>query len=241
MRNIKVVFATVYYQTLISARLTTALIFSLVFPVFVFCFFGTIWGVENVEYIGFLLSGIIGLTIASDGMFSVGPVIKLYYANNLLKYFRTLPLNILSYYLGLFLSRVIRIFVSIILLSVVAALLFSYHVSADVLFLYLIGTFVGLLLFSLLGLVIAFYGRTHNSDQGILNLFYFANIFLSDTFYPVSDLNSVFHTVSLFVPLTYVLEYMRNGSITYLLVSLLWVSILAIIFYFTITRSSIKR
>ncbi|MFN8407020.1 MAG: hypothetical protein U0X71_06010 [Sphingobacteriaceae bacterium] len=42
------------------------------------------WGTDNPDYIPFILSGIIGMTIASDGLFAIGPVVKEYYASGLI-------------------------------------------------------------------------------------------------------------------------------------------------------------
>ena len=87
MKNITILCKSIKYQLLIYLRIKQAVFFSIAFPVFLFVIFGNIWGV-NEGYIPFLLSGIIGMTIASDGLFAVGPVIREYYTNGLIKYFR---------------------------------------------------------------------------------------------------------------------------------------------------------
>ncbi len=242
MRDLKVALHTVYYQMILSLRIKTAFLLSLAFPVFLYLFFGNIWGnTTNVEYFGFLLSGVIGLSITSDGIFSVGPVIKIYYASKLLKFFRTLPMKAFAYYAGLFLNRILRILVSVIFLCVTAAIAFKYYVGINEILRFLVGTFFGLTMFALLGLVFAFLSRSHGGEQGTMNFVYFIIIFMTDTFYPITQINEFFKTVSYFIPLTYVLDFMRTGNPINLLVIMGWIVVLAAIFYRMITRTSIKR
>ena len=81
---IKILGQSTYYQFLMFLRIKQAVFFSLVFPVFLFFIFGNLWGTADKDYISLLLSGIIGMTVASDGLFAVGPVVKEYYSSGLI-------------------------------------------------------------------------------------------------------------------------------------------------------------
>ena len=110
----KILILSTYYQLLFFIRLKQSLFFSVTFPVFIFILFGTIWS-ESLEYIPFLLSGVIGMTVMSDGLFSIGSVIKIYYKNNVIKYLRKMPFSILLHFGGLIISRMISLLVVVML------------------------------------------------------------------------------------------------------------------------------
>ena len=69
------------------------------------------------------------MTVMSDGLFAVGSVIKEYYDNGLIKYFRKLPFNILIHFSGLIISRVISLLFTVLLLCIASSLVFDYSVS----------------------------------------------------------------------------------------------------------------
>ena len=129
MNMLRILFSSIYYQTLIFLRIKIAVFFTFIFPIILFVVFGNLWGGNGSEYFAFLLSGIIGMTVASDGLNAIGPVIKDYYSSGLLKYLRKLPFNIILHFLGLIISRVLSLIFIIILLCIIANLVFGHTVN----------------------------------------------------------------------------------------------------------------
>ena len=203
---LRILTQSVYYQLLIFLRIKQAVFFTVAFPTFLFIIFGSIWGTKQEDYVSFLLSGIIGMTIASDGLFAIGPVIKEYYSNGLIKYLRKLPFNILLHFVGLIISRVISLILIVIMLCLTAYLMFNYRVTFSELISFIVGVFIGLFVFSFLGLVITFSGIKQGADKGIINFIYFIILFTSNAFYPVGEFNKLIGFIGNILPLNSIIS-----------------------------------
>jgi hypothetical protein len=235
---IKTLIYSTYYQLLIFTRLKQALFFTITFPVFLFIVFGSIWGAENEEYISFILSGLIGMTVMSDGLFAVGSVIKDYYDNGLIKYFRKLPFNILIHFSGLIISRVISLLFTVLLLCIASNLVFDYSVTFIEVRNFIFGIFIGLFLFSFLGLLITFSGIKENG-KGLINIVYFLILFTSDAFYPVSEFNALIGLFGNILPLNHILSILRGTGFNITIV--FWVIFSVTGFYFLFNRIKFTR
>lgn len=236
---IKILAQSIYYQLLIFIRIKQAVFFTIVFPIFLFVIFGSIWGAEDDDYVSFLLSGIIGMTIASDGLFAIGPVIRDYYSNGLIKYLRKLPFNILLHFMGLVFSRVISLIFIVFFLCITAYLMFGYTVTSLEIVNFIIGVFVGLLVFSFLGLVITFSGIKQVADKGIINFIYFTILFTSNAFYPVGLFNKFIGDIGDILPLNHILSMLRGEGIVYLLG--FWIVLPMILFVFLFKNIKFDR
>ena len=236
---LRILFTSIYYQTLIFLRIKIAVFFTFIFPVILFVVFGNLWGGNGTEYFAFLLSGIIGMTVASDGLNAIGTVIKEYYSSGLLKYLRKLPFNIILHFLGLVISRVLSLIFIIILLCIVSKLMFGHVVSISEFINYMIGTLIGLFVFSFIGLVLNFIGIKHEATNGVTNLFYFIMLFTSDAFYPASSANNFIAVLGNSLPLNSILHILRNEGYYWNLLA--WLVITPVLFYFIFYNLKTKR
>ena len=159
-----------------------------------------------------LLAGVIGMTIASDGIFAIGPVIKNYYSEGLIKYLRKLSHNSLVHFVGLILSRIIVLASIIPVLCLLAFLVFGYKVTFTGLLNYLSGMVVGLFIFSFLGLCFNFSGIKKQVDKGLSSLFYYIVLFTSDAFYPVGYFNEFLGFTGNLLPLNPVLSLLKGDG-----------------------------
>ena len=234
---IKILGQSTYYQFLMFLRIKQAVFFSLVFPVFLFFIFGNLWGTADKDYISLLLSGIIGMTVASDGLFAVGPVVKEYYSSGLIKYLRKLPFNILWHFTGLILSRIISLLFILALLCLTAKLAFDYSVTLSQLLDFVSGIFIGLFLFSFMGLVITFSGIKHNSSTGLINLIYFIMLFTSKTFYQIE--NDMINLVGNILPLNSILSILRGEGFHTSIIA--WLLFTIALFYYLFNKVKFGR
>ena len=234
---IKILGQSTYYQFLMFLRIKQAVFFSLVFPVFLFFIFGNLWGTADKDYISLLLSGIIGMTVASDGLFAVGPVVKEYYSSGLIKYLRKLPFNILWHFTGLILSRIISLLFILALLCLTAKLAFDYSVTLSQLLDFVSGIFIGLFLFSFTGLVITFSGIKHNSSTGLINLIYFIMLFTSKTFYQIE--NDMINLVGNILPLNSILSILRGEGLHTSIIA--WLLFTIALFYYLFNKVKFGR
>jgi len=235
----KILCHSVYFHLINYLRIKQAVFFSLAFPIFLFIVFGSIWGINQEEYVASLFTGVMGMTIASDGLFAIGPVIKEYYASGLIKYLRKLPMNILNYFIGLIISRIISLLVVLGLLSLVSKLVFNFSPSPEQITNLVAGIVVGLFLFAFLGLTISFSGIKNGSEKGLINFVFFGILFTSDSFYPVGQFNSMVGAIGNALPLNPILHVLRGEERS--LVVLLWLIIPIILFSLLFRRIKFAR
>ena len=221
-------------------RIKKALFFSFFFPSFMFVIFSLTWGRDNIEYSYFLFTGIIVVTIMSDSLFSIGNVIIEYYQKGLIKFFKSSPYRFGYHLSSLFLSRIIIIVLSCLLLFIVAYFFSEVTLSFKQLVNILIGIISGMSLFSLLGVVIAETTRDYSGNTNIMNFILFSLIFLSDTFYPLSEINPIFINVVRFNPITSILNIARGNSLN-LLPACIWISAVLAIHIVYLYKGQIKR
>lgn len=225
---LKTLSYSIFYQLLIFVRLKQALFFTLVFPVFLFIIFGSLWGADDQHYVRYLLAGIIGMTIASDGLFAIGTVIKDYYSNGLIKYLRKMPFNVLIHFVGLIISRVISLCFVVGILCIISWLIFDNKVGLDEIINYLSAVFIGLFIFSFVGLCISFSGIKQEGNISLVNMVYFAIIFTSNTYFPVEKFNQTIATIGDLFPLNTVLKILRTGELNIQLIP--WLILPVILF-----------
>jgi ABC-type multidrug transport system permease subunit len=239
MRALKIIGWSTYLQTLSFLRVKEALFFALIFPLLLFVMFGFIWGTtEGGAYTAFLLTGIIGMTIANDAIYGVGPVIKNLRGSNLLKMLRCTPMPVLYHFTGLIVSRMVVMLVTIGLLLILAAVIFGYLPSGSEFGLIGLGIVVGTAVFSLLSLVLTLAGSKYG-DGAVLNLVFFVMLFLSGAFFPIEEGTWLGKFAST-LPLTHLVGYLR-GDTSWLPALLAWTVAGAFLFSVAFRRHEIKR
>ena len=233
----KTLLQSFYYQFIIFMRLKSALFFIWIFPLLLFVVFGLLWGFSD-EYIPFILSGVLGMTITSEGLYSIGPVIKTYYSSGLIKYINKMPCNISMFFLGYIMSRLVSILIITGLLCLTAYLVFGFVYTLPA-FLYLLaGTILGLLIFGFIGLDLSFSGIKKLNNAGVSLIGYFI-IFTSNTFYSVRDLNDFLAHIGDAFPLNPILDLMRGEAIDWKL--LIWLIIPFLLFSILIRKLRFDR
>ncbi|AQW95512.1 ABC transporter permease [Elizabethkingia anophelis] len=239
MKNLVILFKSIKYNLIIFSRIKIAVFFSIAFPCFLFVVFGNIWGGYK-DYTPFILSGVLGMVIASDGFFAIGPLIREYYSNGLIKYFQKLPFNILLHFAGLIISRIVTLIFTIILLFILAYFIFGYKSSINEFLHYITGAIIGLTIFSFIGLSLSFSVVKQEASKGLSNLIYFLILFTSMAFYPTKYFNKVIGEVGDFLPLNPILNIIRDERVNYYIL-LFWLIIPTVVFYITFRRVKFNR
>lgn len=235
----KTIIIGTYYQLITFFRIKKALFFAFFFPSFVYVIFSLIWGVENEDYQMFLVTGIIIMTTSSDALFTIGGVINEYYQNGLIKFFKVTPFKFSLHIISLILSRIIIVAISSCVILVLALSIGKLRFTIWDIIHVIIGIISALIIFSLIGILVAEMAKEHSANSGILNMIFYGVIFLSDTFYPLTDLNPGFNVVVMLNPITPALELARG--IFHVIPALLWIGVLSLIHYFYYNHNQIKR
>ena len=226
-----------YLDFLSIIRIRIAAFFSIVFPIMLFFIFSSIWGSNN-GYVFFILTGIVCLMTISEGLFSVGPVVRDYYSSGMFKYIKQFPLDISFFFLTFLTSKLFFFQFVIFLMALAAYFIFDTYVFDSYLEIG-IGSILGFILFSLLGLCLSFLSKS-SPGRTLSNVIYFLLIFISDIFYSISSSNGIINKVNSFLPVNDIV-YLMRGEEYRLYVILIWLLVLIVLFRFLFNKAQIKR
>ncbi|MEL6627485.1 MAG: ABC transporter permease [Bacteroidota bacterium] len=231
---------SLYYQTVQYVRIKEAFFFVLVFPVFLFIVFSNLWGALSDDYIARLLTGVVAMSVASDGLFSIGYIAKSSIGTGLIKILNKRPEKVLIHYGGIALSHILMLtFVSAVL-HVVALIFFNLEVTI-MNFLYTeLGILAGITLFSMMGLVITFIDPRPEASRGWPNFVQFTLLFSSEAFYSVEALNETLFQFANLLPFNHILYLMRGEDPNWWIL-LGWMSASTIAFFVLFNRFQVKR
>jgi ABC-2 type transport system permease protein len=227
------------YQILSSVRSFASVFYTIVLPLVLFILFGVIFGVK-ADFAVFFLPGMLAVTTSSDALFAVGPVIKEYYRQGIVREFKSYPLPLAYLFFTFIATRLVFVFVSSCLLVALSGLVFGFFPGSLELGLYALGLVLGFIIYSLLALCISFLGIKDNRDQGVLSLYYFLGMFLSDAYIILSAKSEIFNAIGYIFPLKVVLQLMR-GDISALIPCLGWLVLSSLWFMMLMRRMRIKR
>lgn len=153
---IKVFGNLVYYRIIEYLHVKQAVFFSIIFPIFLFVIMASLWGDTNMYYSNFILTGVIGMTIASEGIFSIGQSTKRFYMTGMIKYIRKMPFSVLFYMASIVVAKIINLIFIITLMCAVGIIFFDCTLSSTDIINVMIGLLIGLTMFSFIGLVLYF-------------------------------------------------------------------------------------
>lgn len=223
-------------------RIKQAVFWSLIFPVFLYLVFGSIFGVAGGgDYTTFLLTGVIAMTVLADGLFAIGGLIRRYYSDGTLRYLKKMPVSVISYFGGIILARAVILLGVLLVLSLVSYLYFGHAEVLQHLGNILLGMVVGLYIFSFVGLTISFTSMHYStSDKGLVNIVYFVFLFLSSALYPVRSFNDALGSMTEYLPLEPVLDIMRGEQPDWLVLAI-WCVLPLLAFLFLYNRISVQR
>lgn len=206
----KTILLATYYQICNFVRVKKAVFFSFVFPVFLYVIFTFVWGNSTERYSKFLLTGIIAITIVSNSILSIGNVIVQYYQDGLIKLFKILPYSFNKHLSTLILSRIILMFIAVSILITFSFVVTKLTLSLEDLSYIFLGIIVGMFIFSLIGILVAEFFDYSDGNSGAANLFFYVLMFLSDAFYPITEMNPVLGKFIRLNPMSPILNLIRH-------------------------------
>lgn len=207
---------SIYYRLLHSMRVKQAIFFSTIFPLLLFVIFSSIWGgVQDPEYNYFLLTGIVGATLASEGLYAIGAVVKNYYDSKLIRFFRVTPINIVVHFLSMAISRLVFVSLTIFLLFILAFFMHGLQLSLSQMGFLVLGLVVGMLLFSAFGLMVSFANIREKGASSLFSSVYFILVFISNAYYPLKLINPGLNQFANVLPLNHLLNIIRGEDLLY--------------------------
>lgn len=236
----KSILVGTYYQILNFLRVRKALFFSFIFPIFLYFIFVFVWGNDSTTYTKFICTGIVAIIVASNAIMALGRIVVQYNRNGMNRVLKTIPGGYIIHMTSLVLSRIILISCAAIFLLMASFVISHVSFSFKELLQIEIGIFVGVYVFTLLGLIIAEFLEDTHSEGGVTHGLFYAIIFLSDCFYPITDMNPAFAMVVSINPMTPILHIMR-GEDNWLYMLLIEIFIFQLISYKISMNKTQKR
>jgi ABC-type multidrug transport system permease subunit len=162
----------------------------------------------GARYIDFLIPGLLGMNIMSGGMWGIGFMIVEMRSRKLLKRLVATPMR-KTHFLGAVMgSRMILVFLEMILLLVFGRLVFGMIVQGQVWIIALLST-LGAFVFAGLGLLVASRARKIETVSGLINLVMMPMFVLSGIFFSAERFPAVVQPVVKSLPLTALNDSLR--------------------------------
>jgi ABC-2 type transport system permease protein len=165
---------------------------------------------KNLNYIDFLLPGMIGLSVMQIGIFSVAFAFVSYKTTGMLRRLQATPIHPSSFLAAQGFTRLIVAVVQTILLAGIGVALFSFHLDPKSYLSFLVLALIGSAVFQMIGFGIAGWAKDENQAQPVTQLIQFPMMFLSGIFFPRDSFPHILNVLTGFLPLTYLADALRQ-------------------------------
>lgn len=166
-------------------------------------------GGNKLQYIDFLVPGLVAMSVMQFSIFAVTSVIVSWKERGILKRLLATPIHPSVIVFSQIVSRLLITVMQAGLLILMGYLLFNLHVVGNI-GLAIMLIVLGGLIFLSLGFALSGVAKTQNTVAAVAQLFVFPQMFLSGIFFPREAFPDWLQTVSNFFPLTYFSEALRN-------------------------------
>jgi len=196
---------------------------------------------SSVRYIDFLVPGLIGFSLMSTCLFSIGVVVVSYREKGKLRRLAVTPLPKSIFIAGQIITRYGIVLLQALILIGVSFILFHVRPVGNLLALWAALT-IGMLAFIALGYAIASIANTPETASGIANMLFIPMTFLSGVYFSVDGIPGFLKPLVEFLPLTHLVRAIRQIFNYGASLSTLWLPItvlavwLAVCFLFSVKK-----
>lgn len=163
---------------------------------------------HQLRYIDYLVPGILGMSLMFTGVFGGLPIIQQRQAR-IIKRLGCTPLRRSTLVFGELAFRIILVLLTAALIIAVGRLAFDVQMVGN--WWSLCGiVFLGTLVFSCLGYLVAAFVKTEEGAIPIINVITFPMMFLSGTFFEINNMPSFIEPIVKVLPLTYLSDALRQ-------------------------------
>ncbi|HXA41588.1 MAG TPA: ABC transporter permease [Candidatus Solibacter sp.] len=167
---------------------------------------------QNTTYTDFLVPGIIALSIMQTGIFSVAFAFVQQKQTGVLRRLMATPMKVSEFLAAQVTTRLIMAAVQVAILLFVGVVFFGFHLAGNVVELMLACIF-GSAIFIAIGFGISGYAKDEQAVPAIANILVLPMMFLSGIFFTRDSMPAWLHTVSDYLPLTYVVDAIRSVAV----------------------------
>jgi len=199
---------------------------------------------KKIDYSAYLLPGMIALTIAQTGIFSLAYWLVDLKSRGVLKRLQATPLSNFEMLSALISTRLVIMLVQVALLTLIGSYFFHVYFHGNPLAVILLAILGGAGLLSI-GFLISTISNSYDEAAPITTVINLVFTFLGNIFFPIDSLPKIFRQIGGVLPISYLADGLRGqylgtaglrGSLRDLLALLIWLVLL-----FTIAVRMFKR
>lgn len=161
------------------------------------------------SYVDFLLPGLIGMSVVSTSLFSIGMVVVAYREKGKLRRLSVTPLPKPIFIAGQIANRYFIVLLQAFLLIILGTTIFKVQIVGSI-FDFLAALTIGMLAFIALGFFVASVANTTETASGIANTLFLPMIFLSGVYFSVEGIPKFLKPLVEFLPLTHLVRAIRE-------------------------------
>jgi ABC-2 type transport system permease protein len=166
---------------------------------------------KRYGYIDFFLPGMIGVTAMTTSVFTAVSISAQFKQNGVFHKLATTPLKRYEWILSRTVYNVLITFLGMAVMLVLGVGAFGMKITLDATSLFMVA--MASLMFTGLGMIIARFVKDPDGADAAANVITFPMMFLSGTFFPISQMPLFLQTIAQALPLTYVSDGLRASMI----------------------------
>ncbi len=167
---------------------------------------------RNLTYIDFLLPGVLAMSIMQMGIFGVAFGFVSLKKRGILRRLWVTPINPNDFIIAQVVMRVLVLLVQIGIMVGFGLLFLNLHFIGNILTIFLVAL-LGAVVFLAFGFALAGISRSEDQVAPLANVISLPMLLLSGVFFDRANLPGFIHTITDFLPLTYLADGMRNVAI----------------------------
>lgn len=164
---------------------------------------------SGIEYIDFLIPGILAMSIMNSGMIGLASAFVTYREKGILRRIRATPFPLSSFITARILSQLVVSVAQATIIVVVGILVVGLTVHGNLLNV-LVMVIIGSLAFLSLGFVISAFARNQETADSLANGISFPMLFLSGVFFPIDVAPDWLQPIMRIMPLRYFVDALRD-------------------------------
>jgi ABC-2 type transport system permease protein len=168
--------------------------------------------VSRGRYIDYLVPGILAMNIMFSGIFNLAVVMTSMRQKGILRRLKVTPVPKSAILAALITTRMIIIFVSMLLILAVGVFMFGVEFRGNFALLVLL-VVVGSLSFTTFGFAVSAYAKTVESAESIANVVAMPMMFMGDVFLPVANMPAFIQPIASALPLSFLGKGMREVAL----------------------------
>jgi len=166
---------------------------------------------QRFSFIDFFMPGVIGMTAMTTSIFTSMAISSRFKETGVFHKLATTPLKRYEWILSRTIFNILVSYLGMVVMLAIGMLVFNMTITVDAISLVMVA--MASLLFSGIGMIIARFVKDPDGADAAANVVTFPMMFLSGTFFQLSQMPQFLQTIAAVLPLTYVSEGLRAAMI----------------------------